>query len=73
MHKMRMLVETFAQMVHFMSKQSQISKTQSKMLLSLSLKCSAAGRGSWDGNNLQVKVHLEDATAEAEANPQTTM
>lgn len=36
MRKMRMLVETFAQMVHFMSKQSQISKTQAKMLPSLS-------------------------------------
>lgn len=71
--KMRMLVETFAQMVHFMSKQSQISKTQAKMLLSLPLKCSAAGHGSWDGNNLQVKVHLEDATAEAEENPHNTM
>lgn len=73
MHKMRMLVESFAEMVHFMSKQSQISKTQAKMLLSLSLKCSAAGVSSWDGNDLQVKNHLEDATAKAEENPHNTM
>lgn len=66
-------MESFAEMVHFMSKQSQISKTQAKMLLSLSLKCSAAEGGSWNGNDLQVKGHLEDATAEAEENPQNTM
>lgn len=71
--KMRILVEVFAEMIHFMSKQSQISKTQSKMLLSLSLKCSAAGGGSWDGNDLQVKDRLEDATAKDEENPHNIM
>lgn len=69
MHKMRMLLGTFAEVVHFMSKQSQISKTQAKMLLSLSLQGSAAGGGSWDRSDLQMKDHLEDATAKAEENP----
>lgn len=39
----------------------------------LILLSSAAGGGSWDGNDLQVKDHLEDAIAEAEENPPTTM
>lgn len=73
MYKMRMLVESFAQMVYFMSSSPRSQKPKTKMLLSLSLKCSAARGGGWDGNDLQVKNHLEDATAKAEENPHNTM
>lgn len=76
MHKMRVLVVTFAETVHVMSwcsvplciSHHRNAHPQARMLLS-SLRFSAAEGGGWDGNVLQVKDQLEDATLKAEEQP----
>lgn len=73
---MRVLVVTSAETVHVMSRwsvpscisQHRNAHPQARMLLS-SLRCSAAEGGGWDGNVLQVKDQLEDATPKAEQHP----
>lgn len=79
MHSMRVLVVTFAEVVHVKSQHSvpsclSLSETtpRGRMLLSFSLRCSAAESGRWDGDVLQVKDQLEDAMPKAEEWPYNT-
>jgi len=78
---MRVLLVTFAEMVHVMSQQSVPSclchlrnvRPQARMLLSFPLRCSAAEDGRWDGNVLQVKDRVEEAVPKAEEQPCNNM